>query len=199
MLNHKSIVNCLSTTGQKSKKTWKESVWQNYFFAALEWLLPRQYYRIDPEFKEYRDARGFVDFMISSKDGHFNGAVEWLVTECRKGTPASKGVAEYIKEHYYRFVKDPSGQYPQKYKDLEQNFVVLNVSHQRSEVEIPGVISCTFLELVVNDDLNDIKLYIDDHEISIEMGKPFIYDIQNRVKLSPSIDLPEGILVNTIL
>ena len=181
----------MSTTIKSRRVTWKEAVWQNHFFASVNWLLPNEY-RIDPEYPtetSNENISGSVDYRIVGPK--FKGSVEWLITEYGdKSTSAPPTVQDYIKEHYYRFVADPNGKYPQKYKGIaDDHFIVINVSHKRSNVKIPGLKPITYFELIVDDELKNVKLYFDNEEIDIVMGNPFIYDINTKQKMKPKIDI----------
>ena len=168
-------------------------MWQNHFFASLAWLLPPKY-RIDPEYPvtSNNNRTGSVDFRIVGPD--FCGSVEWLISEYgRNSSKAPKTVEEYILEHYYRFVKDPNGVYKQKYMGISNEpFLVINVSHQPSKIEILDKIPFTFLELIVDDQLKNVELHVDGIIIPIKMGEPFIYDFGLKEKIKPRITIPEG-------
>src|SRR5438067_1094922 len=108
MMDNKQIVNCLSTTLTNRKKTWKEAVWQNHFFAALYSLLPTGFSLV-PEYPPNED-RASVDYRIHGKG--FKGSVEWLISEL-SSNGLNETVKQYIFKHYYRFVADPKRVHPQ--------------------------------------------------------------------------------------
>ena len=189
LLNHKSIVNCLSTTLYGSIESLKEFVWQDHFFASLQWLLPPKF-RIDSEYPVSHSnlKTESVNFRVAGPS--FSGSIEWLVTEY-EWTPET--VKQYIFEHYYRFVKDPTGKYLHKYENIStESFLVINVSHKPSNIDIPGKLPGTYAELTVDDLMKNVELHIDGFKIPIEMGKPFIYNFKSKDKVKPKIIIPEG-------
>lgn len=172
-MDDKLIQNCLSTTLANTITTWKEAVWQNHFFASLYRLLPTGYLA-DPEFTA---GQGRVDYRIHGEQ--FMGSVEWLISEFKYST--TQNVKDYILEHYYRFVQDPKGRFSRKYTLLrDEPFVVVNVTHKKPDVTIDGYLPQTYIDLVVDDNFQDISLYIDNHQIKLVPGYPVKYDFASR-------------------
>ena len=173
-------------------------MWQNHFFAALLWLLPPKF-QVEPEYPVTTDSScgGSVDFRIVGPQ--FSGFVEWLVTDYSNNKQnAPKTVKNYILKHYYRFVKDPNNNFKQKYEGISENFMVINVSHKPSNIEIPGKLPLTFFELIVDDLMQKVELHFDGIIVPIEMEKPFIYDLGSKQRIQPRITLLNGIFFNIL-
>jgi len=177
MMDSSQISTCLSTTLNNRKLTWKEAVWQNHFFASLYTLLPKKY-SLSPEYPP-DGTRASVDYRIHSEG--FKGSVEWLITELSSTNKLTSTIKDYIFDHYYRFVPDPKGKFPQTYKRLSQDpFVVVNVTHTKSNIKIPDCKPQTYVEMVIDDNFTNVDLYFDDHHIPLKIGTPVLYDLELR-------------------
>lgn len=171
MMDDQLITNCLSTT----VRSWKETVWQNHFFAALYCLLPVNY-RIDTEnrISEATKKRDSINYRIHGAE--FIGSVEWVLSEFPLSTPPDT-ISNYILERYYRFVKNPLNrpQFVQKYRLLkDEPFVVVNVSHKKLDVHIEGKIPLTYVDLIIDEEYQVLSRIFKSQVFLVDASKPKI-------------------------
>jgi hypothetical protein len=149
--------------------TWKESVWQNHLFAVLYSLLPKTY-RLDPEFgmkspNNAEEAR--MDYRIHGND--YFGALEFYSTEFDSGESTTLEPQDY-NEPYKNLVANGKGE-----------IAVINVSHnQKPDCSIPGKKPNTYFDLIIHDNQETFELQFDKHHITLEKGKPILYDVKRR-------------------